>query len=882
MALPPRHDLSQSRVSREREQAERGESSDVHELIREKQFQNKDMIRKTLLFGSCALMALGAMAESLTPEEALQRLMSDGPAKKVRALGTTPRLAYTSMAEDGAPATYVFNREEGGFLVVSADNQATALLGYTDQGSFEEGSIPPELAYWLGEYGRQIAAARAAGGDAVNGNPVFPADWTPVEPIMKSKWNQTAPYSDMCPEYQGRSCVTGCVATAMAMVMKSFEYPKRGTGSISFNSNQYIGNLSMDFSEQDFDWDNMLDQYVAGSYSQTEADAVAYLMKACGYATEMSYTPSLSGAVTGLVGRALIQNFGYDTGLNIQNRGSFSATEWNKMVYDNISKIGPVVWSANSSTGGHCFVSDGYDGDGYFHFNWGWGGLCDGYYLLNALNPSSQGAGGYYGGYNYMQVGIFGIQPDTGAGTPIQVGTISTPGYLEIRNARSVVQFAVVDGDWGTWGNNSMKTLDIVFGFCIEAADGREMEPLYQDCTSYNSLELSPGAWLQGPGFIPMGRVPSTLADGKYKLTFMIRNAVGDPQWRRVNLPYGNADYAYFTKEGASYEFETFAAARLTVTDAKVVTPLYYNNPCEIAITVENPTDYELTTAVMPRLLLDGKIQYESDSRGVTVAPHSSTVVTFPFTFTRQTGAQIPTVSKSVEFDLQMWDFLAGKEYGNYGKVEMSRSSASARMNMSDFRITNAESSPEEGVYDINNFSSIGVSGNITVINGYVASPIILTLDEMDAATGEVAGAVEEITLPGLIALESGQESEFYTSFSLPSYTTTNYYRLNCYYLNGINRVLLGSLRLGASSGVEGVMSDEGVALYVADGVLHATAASGISRLEVRDLNGVDVNIVAQKDGMSASASLASLDKGVYIATMADNDGNVRTVKFVR
>ena len=840
------------------------------------------MIRKTLLFGSCAIMALGAMAESLTPEEALQRLMTEGSAKKVRSLSATPRLAYTSLADDGAPATYVFNREEGGFLVVSADNQATALLGYTDQGSFEEGNVPPELEYWLGEYGRQIAAARAAGADAVNGNPVFPADWAPIEPIMKSKWNQMAPYSDMCPDYQGRRCVTGCVATAMAMVMKSFEYPKRGTGSISFNSNQYVGNLSMDFAAQDFDWDNMLDQYVSGGYSQTEGDAVAYLMKACGYATEMSYSPSVSGAVTGLVARGLIQNFGYDTGINIQNRGSFSASEWNKMVYDNIAKIGPVVWSANSTGGGHCFVSDGYDGDGYFHFNWGWGGLCDGYYLLNALNPTSQGAGGYYGGYNYAQVGIFGIQPDTGAGTPLQIGTISTPGYLEIRNARSVVQFAVVDGDWGTWGNNSMNTLDIVFGFCIESADGSAMEPLYIDCTSYSALELSPGAWLQGPSFIPMGRVPSTLADGKYKLTFLIRNATGDPQWRRVNLPYGNLDYTYFTKDGTNYEFESTAAARLTVTDAKIVTPLYYNNPCEIAITVENTTDYELTTAIMPRLLSEGKVQYECDSRGVTVAPHSSTVVTYPFTFTRLTGALIPTVSKSTEFDLQMWDYMAGKEFGTFGTVEMSRSSASARMTMEDFQITNAESSPEEGVYDINNFSAIGVTGRVTVINGYVASPLILTLDEIDAATGEVAGAVQEVTLPGLVALESGQESEFYTSLSVPSYTTENSYRLNCYYLNGLNRVLLGSLRFGASSGVDGVASEADASLYVADGMLHATAASGIARLEVRNLNGVAVGIASQNDGTTASASLASLEKGVYIATMADNDGNVRTVKFVK
>ena len=130
----------------------------------------------------------------------------------------------------------------------------------------------------------------------------------------------------------------------------------------------------------------MIDSY-NGSYTDEQAAAVAYLMKACGYSCDMAYTPNSSGALSINAAKALFENFKYNPNLQYLNRDYLSATEWENIIYAELAAKRPVLYGGRSSSVGHEFVCDGYDGNGYFHFNWGWGGMSDGYFLLDALNP---------------------------------------------------------------------------------------------------------------------------------------------------------------------------------------------------------------------------------------------------------------------------------------------------------------------------------------------------------------------------------------------------------------------------------------------------------------------------------------------------------------
>ena len=259
---------------------------------------------------------LWVSASVISPEDALQRVMDSGVKVPTRALQAKSELSYTFNSKIGEATVYVFsnNRHEG-YLIVSADDKTTPLLGYADEGSFDPDNIPPAMQGWLESYSRQIQFARTmpAVGMGTRAGVELPA-WEPVEPLLKTTWNQTAPFNKLCPKDAKGTSVTGCVATAMAQVMAYFKYPETGQGSSSYEWSYINGKdtvtqtLSMDYSKITFDWDNMLDNY-GKSYTSAQADAVATLMQACGYGVEMNYTSNESGAYSGFVARALIYYF---------------------------------------------------------------------------------------------------------------------------------------------------------------------------------------------------------------------------------------------------------------------------------------------------------------------------------------------------------------------------------------------------------------------------------------------------------------------------------------------------------------------------------------------------------------------------------------------
>lgn len=322
------------------------------------------------------------------------------------------QLAYTKTQTDTAiPALYVFNTtsDDGGFVIVSADDRTRAILGYTDNGHFDSDNIPDNMHFWLRMYASEIASlsddpatnlkaaaanfpATAANSSATDATTTYPT----VAPLLgQTAWGQGTPFNNLCPTKDGERCVTGCVATAASQIMYYHKYPTRGTGSHSYEWNSQT--LSSDFANVTFDWSNMIPNY-NGTYTTTQATAVATLMSNVGISCDMNYDISAnggSGANSNVMMQSLITYFGYDAGMRVLPKDYMDETEMLAVIAQDLQANHPIFMSGRTpSNEGHAFVLDGMQSNGYVHINWGWDGYSNGYFAISSLDPYYQGTGG--------------------------------------------------------------------------------------------------------------------------------------------------------------------------------------------------------------------------------------------------------------------------------------------------------------------------------------------------------------------------------------------------------------------------------------------------------------------------------------------------------
>lgn len=311
-------------------------------------------------------------------------------------------LQRTVTASDGMPAVYVFGSDRSQWLIVSADDLARPLLGRLDTAPAPDEPMPVQLESWLADIADAITEARSRHVTSLRVYESTPGDneaesRVPVKPLLSTKWDQSSPFNNMCPVLgaDNERALTGCIATAMAQLFAHHRYPEQSTGTGTAMGNTMDLNIR-------YDYDNMLDSYSNG-YNNLQAAAVSQLMVACGYATNMKYGLGISGSNDILAFNAIKNNFGYSKACYYES-SFFSRDEWEEMLYDNIKEGYPVYYSGRGREGGHAFLIDGYK-KGYFHFNWGWSGSYDGYFLLDYLIPA--------GDYHKNQNAIVNIVPDT-------------------------------------------------------------------------------------------------------------------------------------------------------------------------------------------------------------------------------------------------------------------------------------------------------------------------------------------------------------------------------------------------------------------------------------------------------------------------------------
>lgn len=372
---------------------------------------------------------------------------------------------------------YIFNVAPIGFIIVSADNAVIPILAYSDESSFDVENILPSVEWWLEEYSNQIAYAvdnnlvyssvMAQWSELITGNVLPSKNTTSVEPFVTTLWNQTKYYNNLCPidsaaltgNYRVRA---GCVALAMAQVMKHFNYPSHGVGSHTYTYQPY-GVISADYANTNYQW-NMMPDSLTDTSTDEEILAVATFIYNLGVSVEMMYGPTGSGSyVHGGAHTSegeLISTFGYANTEGVY-RSSYGSTEWLNIIKGEIDETLPVLYRGQN-TSGHAFVFDGYDDDNYFHVNWGWGGLDNGYYVIDDLTPGNHN-------YNYSQAALihvyptgelivptksFNFQSEVGTPSEAQMVDISSAYLTDNINVTSSSTAFQLSADNVTWSNS--------------------------------------------------------------------------------------------------------------------------------------------------------------------------------------------------------------------------------------------------------------------------------------------------------------------------------------------------------------------------------------------------------------------------------------------
>lgn len=401
-------------------------------------------IRRFIGIIALCMISMAALAQHITSQEAMERATkflkdknlsshSESMAAPVR------RDVKLKETEVDVQSIYAFNVDGGGYVIASADERILPVLGYSDKGSIDWESLPENMKAWLKSYDDALATLGERmdfkdGNCLTTGREYAPktpsrAEKKAIEPLISTHWYQEAPYWDNIPAYDGadkeeagKNCLTGCVATTMAQIMNYYQWPKEPTAGIpayeietekdGVKKNWKIDGLP----SVTFDWDNMLDQYVVTNpktYRQTvigtqaQQEAVATLMRYCAQSVGMIFSTQGSSADDSKIAQALYYYFDYAPTAYYAGRQTYDIDDWETLIYDEIAAGRPVAYGGCANLySGHSFICDGYDEDGLFHINWGWGGWYDGYFTLSVLNPYNHGIG-----YCMMQGAVIGIQP---------------------------------------------------------------------------------------------------------------------------------------------------------------------------------------------------------------------------------------------------------------------------------------------------------------------------------------------------------------------------------------------------------------------------------------------------------------------------------------
>ncbi|MCH5239888.1 MAG: C10 family peptidase [Muribaculaceae bacterium] len=842
------------------------------------------MKRSLLITGVALLAVICGNAAPLTPEQALKRLESTNPA--TRGLQEQPRLKMTWNSIDGEAAIYIFDKNnDKGFMLLSADDCVAPLLGYSDDNVISLDDLSPALEGWLKGYADQIEYAKSVGNilpksGSTATRVALPSSWTPISPLVKTQWNQSAPFNNDCPKIKGTTCPTGCVATSVSQVMNYFKYPEKGQNKISYNWKNGNETLSLDFSTVSFNWSNMLDSYNNNNSSPIQNAAVANLMKAVGYAVQMDYGADASGAVSNLIPGALVKYFNYDQSVVYVPRSSKNYTDWATLIYNNLKNIGPVIYDGDTADGaGHSFICDGYNGDGYFHFNWGWGGAGDGYFLLDALNPSAVGIGGATGGFNFQQDIVLNVQPAKPGSKPQE--TVMLAGSLRGRKQNSNIYLEVYgDGQYPGMRYYGLSEITFDLGAKFEPANNPSAA-FYQVCSNNNALQgwmpLKAGNIMvtNGSSGYPYGIILSNalkLSDNvKYKVTIAYKPQGGE--W--TEMPCGNGDYNYFylTKSGSNYNFENLAQMQFDCTELKLTSDLYDGNAAQFNIKLSNTNNIELTRGVTLQLQdKDGNVAYMGDSFVVTLDPKQSYSQNWITDLTRNISG---TLTKATDFYPALYDVNTGVcYYTSTTPVTMLPNPGSPQISLK-VSLDNAKLTPDSNNWVFESSTDMQVTTTVSVTSGYFTEQVsvLVLADIPNSRYVEVLNT----TYLDIALIKSGETKAMPVTLNQPNLSVDTQYYIGI--LIGSSQELSAQIPFTVKSngaGIDSVNSNEDEIRFIYEKASNRLVAVGdVERVELYSISGEKLISTS-----SAEVDLSNLVKGIVVARAISRNGETISKKI--
>lgn len=772
------------------------------------------------------------------------------------ATDTDVKLVYTENADNGSNSFYVFNTTGSGFVIVSGESNAEEVLGYSNDGAFDPANIPPAMLDLFDQYKSEISYAATLDIDANPASSVVPSRKA-IAPLCATKWNQGAPFNNMCPMYDAsQRCVTGCTATAMAQVMKYHQHPDKGTGTMTYapTINGTATTITLDFSQTTFDWGNMLNVYNS-SATEAQNNAVATLMYNCGVACQMSYGLS-SGASHVFACYGYARYFGYDKSVQRALRSYYSITGWNDLVYNELANNRPVHYAGYNTEAGHSYVCDGYDKDEYFHINWGWGGMSDGYFKLSALTPSSQGIGGSNAGYNAGQEIIYNIKPDEGGS--YSYDAVCGGAFTSTTTSVSKTSSGTVSFNFTNWSLLSANPNDVQFAMGVYAENTSTKQRTFIQCTNINQSVKCGYTYSYPESSYNVQKISvsdlAALGEGTYKLyPAYTLPTLGITEVAKV--PFGVVNYCNMTIDESTIKFSkpTVEKPKLTVDDVTLNSPFYVGKMYSVTATITN-NGAEYCDLVYP-VIADSYLATVKIGDGLIFSLLNGETVTHDL---------IATVASDLEPGDYVF-FLTNASYETISDLyQITVSAAPSSLSLS---------ATAPVFDDINNIDSndIAITTSVSCNEGYFDGVVYAIWFADNGSTySSFASSISD-----LMFVEALNSKEITIRTAFGDIDLSKRYAVAIYYNNG------GSLKqispatfFNIATGIDDVAADGKFNIYTNGDVVNVTSPDNIKRIDIFSLTGQQVANRMVADGAgAASIDVSSLSPGVYVVKVITATG---------
>lgn len=680
-------------------------------------------------------LGLLAQAAPISQDQARKEALSFLLNKQISNRSLKPVALSNRMLKAGNQAAfYIFNvGNNQGFVIISGDDRTNPILGYSDEGYFDETKAPSNMKNLLNEYAQQISmldeVSNVKGAIAAAKNVVDTRN--SIAPLLTTKWDQARPYWNKCPQVQNEDgeyepSYTGCVATAMSQIMKYYNYPAQTTQVIpsyqygygTGNMGEYITQTTEDLPVTTFDWAHMLDSY-NGSEDQVYTDAVATLMLYVGHAAHMTYALTASGTTDPYIPKAFNNYFDYNA--QLVYRSDYDQQTWEDMVYQELVAGRPMVYNGRAgSGGGHSFVCDGYEMGDYYHINWGWGGMGNGYFQLAILNPYAAGIGASTSaeGYNIDQTAIIGITPGySGQGQVNHVLTVYNMYYsgnrelergsngFSLYKRRQVVVTAEDHIDDGT---------KYARGIALYDSNNNFVE-MIASMTYYSSAISVTDKWPDSNSseYYYFGK---NISNGTYKIV-PVCQVQGSSEW----IPMLESDryYIEMNVSGNTATLVDHPLNDLTATNFEFTGDHKVGSAEQCHVTVQNNSDDRFSGKLYLYVSNEQIDEYGEYTTVVEaeIPAHGSKVVTFNFT---------PQNAGTKTAQLSLYDSsMGGGKIPGTGSVTIAAAPAVVPMNLSV--VIEATNAIDGVIYDTHARFKVDVTNNADgEFNRYLLAPLFI------------------------------------------------------------------------------------------------------------------------------------------------------------